>query len=48
MLPDWHFFFARLGSLLEEAVPPQSKQSWREMQAIYVDHYKLSGVTLDP
>jgi uncharacterized protein YndB with AHSA1/START domain len=48
MLPGWHAFLARLGSLLDGAVPPQSKQSWREMQAIYVDHYKLRGVMLDP
>jgi uncharacterized protein YndB with AHSA1/START domain len=47
MLPGWHVFLARLGSLLDGAAPPRSKQSWREMQAIYVDHYKLHGVTLD-
>jgi uncharacterized protein YndB with AHSA1/START domain len=47
MLPGWHVLFARLGSLLDGAAPPQSKQSWREMQAIYVDHYKLHGVMLD-
>ena len=48
MLPGWHAFFERLGSLLDGAAPPQAKPSWREMQAIYVDHYKLHGVTLDP
>lgn len=48
MLPGWHVYFERLGSLLDGTTPPRSKQSWREMQAIYVDHYKLSGVMLDP
>ena len=48
MLPGWHNFLARLGSLLDGAAPPQSTPSWREMQTIYVDHYKLRGVKLDP
>ena len=47
MLPGWHVYLARLGSLLDEAPPTQSKPSWREMQAIYVDRYKLHGVRLD-
>jgi uncharacterized protein YndB with AHSA1/START domain len=47
MLPGWHAYFARLGSLLDGAVPPRAKPGWREMQAIYVDHYKLHGVRLD-
>jgi uncharacterized protein YndB with AHSA1/START domain len=46
MLPGWHCFLARLGSALDTTVPPGAK-SYRQMQAIYVDHYKLSGVTLD-
>jgi len=48
MLPGWHFFFERLGALVIEAAVRQSKHSWRELQAIYVDQYKLIGVTLDP
>ena len=48
MLPGWHFFFERLDSLLETAAVRQSKHSWRELQVIYVDHYKFSGLTLDP
>jgi uncharacterized protein YndB with AHSA1/START domain len=48
MLPGWHTFLGRLGDLLDAASPPRSKPSWREMQAIYVDHYKLDGVMLDP
>ena len=47
MLPGWHFFLARLGSLVEGESPPQSKQSWRELQAIYVEHYHLHDVKLD-
>ena len=46
MLPGWHAFLARLGSLLD-GVAPQAKPGWRDMQAIYVEHYKLRGVTLD-
>lgn len=48
MLPGWHVFLARLGSVLVEAEPPQWQPNWRDMQAIYVDHYKLRGVMLDP
>lgn len=47
MLPGWHDFLARLGSLLDGAGPSQAGPSWREMQAIYVDHYKLRGVRLN-
>jgi uncharacterized protein YndB with AHSA1/START domain len=47
MLPGWHFLFARLGSLLDGAAKPQSKLSWRELQTIYIDHYKLKDVLLD-
>jgi uncharacterized protein YndB with AHSA1/START domain len=47
MLPGWHVLLALLGSLLDGAIPPRSKQSWREMQTIYVDHYELRGVALD-
>lgn len=46
MLPGWHNFLARLGGVLEGA-SPNGTPSWREMQAIYIDHYKLSGVRLD-
>jgi uncharacterized protein YndB with AHSA1/START domain len=48
MLPGWHNYFARLAGLLEETSPSPPKPSWREMQAIYVDHYKLYDVTLEP
>ena len=48
MLPGWHHFFERLREMLVEGAARQSKHSWRELQAIYVDQYKLIGVTLDP
>jgi uncharacterized protein YndB with AHSA1/START domain len=47
MLPGWHVFLARLGSLVAGTPPPEWGTRWREMQAIYVDHYKLHGVKLD-
>jgi uncharacterized protein YndB with AHSA1/START domain len=46
MLPGWHHFLTRLGSALEGAALA-GPMNYRHMQAIYVDHYKLSGVTLD-
>lgn len=46
MLPGWHNYLARLGSLLD-GVAPSDAPSYRHMQAVYVDHYKLHGVTLD-
>jgi uncharacterized protein YndB with AHSA1/START domain len=47
MLPGWHVFLARLGRLVEGAPTGQWEPNWRQMQAVYVDHYKLNGVTLD-
>ena len=50
MLPGWHFLFASLGSVLSGASKsdgPHWPQRWRELQAIYMDHYKLEGVRLD-
>jgi uncharacterized protein YndB with AHSA1/START domain len=46
MLPGWHHLLARLGSALEGTVLAGA-MDYRQMQAIYVDHYKLIGVTLD-
>ena len=48
MAPGWHFFFERLAALLVEAAARQSKHSWRELQAIYVAQYAMSGARLDP
>ena len=47
MLPGWHDFLRRLGSLLE-GVPDRDGPSFRKMQAIYIDHYRLHGVRLEP
>jgi uncharacterized protein YndB with AHSA1/START domain len=47
MLPGWHDFLARLGSLLDGAVP-RDEPSFRTMQAAYIDHYRLTGVALEP
>jgi uncharacterized protein YndB with AHSA1/START domain len=46
MLPGWHNFLARLAGVVD-GTPPQVKASYREMQAAYVDHYKLRGVILE-
>jgi uncharacterized protein YndB with AHSA1/START domain len=48
MLPGWHDFLARLGGLLDGTLSPEAQPSFRRMQAAYVDHYKLDGVTLEP
>jgi uncharacterized protein YndB with AHSA1/START domain len=47
MMPGWHMFLARLGSLLDGAAKGESPQSWRELQGIYVGHYGLKGAHLD-
>jgi uncharacterized protein YndB with AHSA1/START domain len=47
MLPGWHDFLGRLGKLLE-GQPDEQGPSFRRMQAIYIDHYKLAGVRLEP
>jgi uncharacterized protein YndB with AHSA1/START domain len=47
MLPGWHDLFARLGSWLDGS-PPDGDMNFRTMQSTYIDHYKLSGVRLDP
>lgn len=48
MLPGWHFYFERLGEFLSQDATRKSQHSWRELQAIYVEQYQLSGATLDP
>jgi uncharacterized protein YndB with AHSA1/START domain len=47
MLPGWHNYFARLGERLA-GVPPDDARSFRTMQSTYIEHYRLSGVRLDP
>ena len=46
MLPGWHHLLGRLGRALEGAVVA-GPLNYRQMQAIYLDHYKLGGLTLD-
>ena len=48
MLPGWHTFFARLARALEDEAPPDFEPRWRQMQAVYVEHYGLEGFQLDP
>ena len=48
MLPGWHMFFERLGALLNEEAVRHSTHTWRELQAIYVEHYPFDGLPLDP
>jgi uncharacterized protein YndB with AHSA1/START domain len=47
MLPGWHDYFVRLGHVIGGHAPP-SGASFRTMQATYIDHYKLTGVRLEP
>ena len=47
MLPGWHDFLARLRDWLD-GTPPGGAMNYRQMQATYVEHYKLTGVRLDP
>ncbi len=48
MLPGWHVFLARLERVLEDREPPDWVARWREMQAVYVEHYGLGALQLDP
>ena len=48
VLPGWHLLLERLGSLLADQPQPFSMPRWRELQAIYLDRYKLEGVMTDP
>lgn len=47
MLPGWHDLLQRLGSVVEGRRPPED-MSFRTMQAAYVEHYRLTGVQMDP
>ncbi|MDQ6869293.1 MAG: SRPBCC family protein [Pseudomonadota bacterium] len=47
MLPGWHVYLERLGSLLDGVAQPLSRPRYRELQTIYVDHYKLEGIMID-
>ncbi len=48
VLPGWHVHLERLDGVLAEQVLPLSMPRWRELQAVYIDHYKLEGVMIDP
>ena len=48
MLPGWHVFLVRLGQALDGTRPPDFETPWRQMQAVYVEHYRLEGLQLDP
>jgi uncharacterized protein YndB with AHSA1/START domain len=48
MLPGWHTFFARLAEVLEDRPPPDFETRWRQLQTVYIDHYGLAGLQIDP
>ena len=49
VLPGWHAHLERLDSLLSRGSAQDfGMPRWRELQAIYLEHYKLEGVMLDP
>jgi len=48
VLPGWHVHLERVDLLLAGTVQPMDMTRWRELQTIYLDHYKLDGVMLDP
>ncbi len=48
MLPGWHVYFDRLAPVLADEAPPDLDTRWRQMQTVYVEHYRLEGLQLDP
>jgi uncharacterized protein YndB with AHSA1/START domain len=48
MLPGWHVYFERLAQALADEARPEMAIRWRQMQTVYVEHYGLEGVQLDP
>ncbi|HEV2677007.1 MAG TPA: SRPBCC family protein [Aliidongia sp.] len=48
VLPGWHSLLERLQGLLAGQPKPDAMERWRELQAVYIDHYKLEGVIIDP
>ncbi len=48
MLPGWHAYFDRLAQVLAGEAPPDLDTRWRQMQTVYVEHYRLEGLQLDP
>jgi len=47
VLPGWHIHLERMTSLMSGRALPLDRKRWRELQAIYLDRYKLEGVLLD-
>jgi uncharacterized protein YndB with AHSA1/START domain len=48
VLPGWHSLLERLAGLMAGHPIPDSMPRWRELQAIYLDHYRFEGVMIDP
>jgi uncharacterized protein YndB with AHSA1/START domain len=48
VLPGWHIHLERVDCLMAGTVEPMSMQRWRDLQAVYLNHYMLEGVMLDP
>jgi hypothetical protein len=48
VLPGWHVHLEGLGSLLRSQPQPFSMPRRRDTQCIYLGHYKLEGVMIDP
>lgn len=48
VLPGWHTHLERLTSLMGGKILPDSMERWRELQAIYLEAYRLEGVMTDP
>ena len=48
MLPGWHVYLSHLSHVLAGTGPPDWEATWRQMQTIYVEHYGLHGLTLEP
>lgn len=46
--PGWHGYFAALGALLGEQATGPETESFRELQSVYVEHYRLDGAALEP
>jgi uncharacterized protein YndB with AHSA1/START domain len=49
VLPGWPSLVERLARALETGhLAPDSPERWRELQAIYIERYKLTGVMTEP
>jgi uncharacterized protein YndB with AHSA1/START domain len=49
VLPGWHTHLERLSKTVEsETAEPEPPGRWRELQGIYVEHYNLKDVLIDP